>query len=136
MAAAFKEIIAGLSRKFPEVHLALSKPLDFQLAAGGHDGTAACSAGGAQLVVQADGAVFPCIGFKDTPSLQIGDVRREKLRDIFLRSRGMAFGAISSEFQECPAILFQKQPNLIQLSIPQGSVHAYQKQPVENIGRS
>lgn len=127
MAASCKGIIASLSHKFPEVHLAQSKPLDFQLAAGGHDGSATCSAGGAQLVVQSDGAVFPCIGFKDTPSLRIGDVRREKVRDIFLRSRGMPFGAISSEFQECPAILFQKQPNLIQLSISQGSVHAYQK---------
>jgi pyrroloquinoline quinone biosynthesis protein E len=117
MAASCKQVIATLSHKFPDVHLACSKPLAFQLAGGVDDESARCSAGGAQLVVQSDGVVFPCIGFKDSPSLGIGDVRQESLNDIFVRSRGMPFESLSNEFHECPAILFQKQPNLIQLSI-------------------
>ncbi|MGO9254896.1 MAG: SPASM domain-containing protein [Bryobacteraceae bacterium] len=117
MSASSKEIIANLSAKYPGVHLAHSKPLAFQLASGLWHESACCSAGGEQLVVQADGVVLPCIGFKDSPELRIGDVRQENVRQIFFRSRGMRFERLSSEFHECPAILFQKQPGLIQLSV-------------------
>jgi PqqA peptide cyclase len=106
-----------LSRRFPNVHLASSKPLAFQLSRGAHHDSPSCSAGGAQLVIQADGAVLPCIGLKDSPSLQVGNVRNESLRQIFLRSRSMRFDGVSKAFHECPAILHQQQPNLIQLSL-------------------
>jgi hypothetical protein len=44
-------------------------------------------------------------------------VREEHLRQIFLRSRHMHFGRMANEFHECPAILYQQQPNLIQVSL-------------------
>lgn len=118
MANLCRQIIGdSLSLKFPTVDLAHSKPLAFQLSRGVRDHTTSCSAGGAQLVVQADGVVLPCVGLKDTPSLRIGDVREEHLRQIFLRSRHMHFGRMANEFHECPAILYQQQPNLIQVSL-------------------
>jgi pyrroloquinoline quinone biosynthesis protein E len=117
MASRCKQIISDLTRKFAMVELAHSKPLAFQLADAFHHESDCCSAGGAQLVVQADGVVFPCIGFKDSPALQVGNVREHNLQDILLRSRSMPFRRVSDEFKECPAILFQKQPNLIQVSL-------------------
>jgi radical SAM protein with 4Fe4S-binding SPASM domain len=68
-------------------------------------------------VVQADGIVLPCIGMKDTPALQIGDVRRQSLRQVLSKSHGMKFGTISQQFHQCPAILYQQQPDLIQISL-------------------
>jgi MoaA/NifB/PqqE/SkfB family radical SAM enzyme len=117
MASLCQQIIGRLSRKFPSVRLASSKPLTFQLSRSAHGDSTCCSAGGGQLVVQADGVVLPCIGLKDSPSLQIGDVRKESLQQIFLRSRDMHYDRVSNEFHECPAILYQQQPNLIQLSL-------------------
>jgi pyrroloquinoline quinone biosynthesis protein E len=118
MANLCQHIMGGpLSQKFPSVDLAYSKPLAFHLSRGVHGDTTTCSAGGAQLVVQADGVVLPCVGLKDTPSLRIGDVRKEDLRQIFLRSRDMHFDRVASEFHECPAILYQQQPDLIQVSL-------------------
>jgi len=117
MANLCESTMGRLSQKFPNVRLASSKPLAFQLSRGVHHDSLSCSAGGAQLVIQADGTVLPCIGLKDSPSLLIGDVRKESLRQIFLRSRGMHFDGVSKEFHECPAVLYQQQPNLIQLSL-------------------
>jgi MoaA/NifB/PqqE/SkfB family radical SAM enzyme len=115
MADLCQKMLGSLSERFPSVHLACSKPLEFQLGRSAHGESPRCGAGGAQLVVQADGVVLPCIGLKDTPSLRIGDVREEGLRQIFIRSRGMQFDRVSNEFHECPAILYQQQPNLIQV---------------------
>jgi pyrroloquinoline quinone biosynthesis protein E len=117
MADLCPQVLDNLSQKFPSVRLACSKPLEFQLSSSAHGESPGCSAGGAQLIVQADGVVLPCIGLKDTPSLRIGDVREESLRQIFLRSRGMQFDRVSNEIHECPAILYQQQPNLIQVSL-------------------
>jgi len=117
MADLCQQILDELSQRFRSVRLSCSKPLEFRLGSGAHGDPPVCSAGGAQLVVQADGVVLPCIGLKDTLSLRIGDVREEGLRQILLRSRRMQFDRVSNEFHECPAILYQQQPNLIQLSL-------------------
>ena len=108
-------IIKSLAVRFPEVLLAHSKPLAFRLERNNHDDETSCSAGKGQLVVQADGRVFPCIGMKDMPQFEIGNVRTETIEEVFSRARGMNFPQTSQEFHECPAILFQKRPELIQL---------------------
>jgi MoaA/NifB/PqqE/SkfB family radical SAM enzyme len=110
-------IIESLAVRFPEVWIATSKPLDYQLKKNNNDVTPACSAGESQLVVQADGEVLPCIGLKDMPQFRIGNIRSEPLEQLFLRSRQGNFVRTSQEFSECPAILFQKRPELIQLTI-------------------
>jgi MoaA/NifB/PqqE/SkfB family radical SAM enzyme len=108
-------VLADLAQRFPNVQLAYSKPLTFQLRAERQD-TAYCSAGGRQLVIQADGLVLPCIGMKDRPSLCIGNVRTQSLREILMRSQSLGFGCLSQRFHECPAVLYQYQPTLIQLA--------------------
>jgi MoaA/NifB/PqqE/SkfB family radical SAM enzyme len=108
-------IIKSLAVRFPEVLLAHSKPLAFRLERNNHDDETSCSAGKGQLVVQADGRVLPCIGMKDMPQFEIGNVRTQTIEQIFSRARGMNFPQASEEFHECPAILFQKRPQLIQL---------------------
>jgi pyrroloquinoline quinone biosynthesis protein E len=109
-------IIESLAVRFPGVWLASSKPLDFRLGASNHN-TPSCSAGRAQLVVQADGKVFPCIGLKDMPPFVVGNVRTSSIEELFLRCRGMRFAETSEEFHECPAILLQKRPDLIQMTL-------------------
>ncbi len=110
-------IMESLSDRFPEVLIASSKPLAFRLSENNKTSVASCSAGEAQLVVQADGDVLPCIGLKDMPQFRVGNVRSESLEEIFLRCRGPGFARTSQEFQECPAILFQRRPELIQLTM-------------------
>lgn len=105
-----------LTTRYPEVLIAYSKPLAYQLGRNNHDHVASCSAGKGQIIVQADGKVLPCIGMKDTPEFEIGDVRTETIEDIFSRARAMNFPEISQEHRECPAILFQKTSGLIQLT--------------------
>lgn len=110
-----ESILDSLSLRFPDVWLAPSKPLAFRLDKNKYD-MASCSAGEAQLVVQSDGKVLPCIGMKDMPQFRVGDVRTESIEELFLRAREMKFAGVSEEFFECPAILFQKRPELIQLT--------------------
>ncbi len=112
-----ESIIGSLTARFPEVWLASSKPLAFRLNMNKHSDVASCSAGEGQLVVQADGKVLPCIGMKDMPQFEVGNVRTETIQELFLRTRGMNFSQISQELHECPAILFQKRPELIQLTL-------------------
>ncbi len=112
-----ESIIGSIAERFPEVWLASSKPLEFRLGMDNHKDVASCSAAEGQLVVQADGKVLPCIGMKDMPQLELGNVRTETIEGIFLRSRGMNFPRVSQEYHECPAILFQKRPKIIQLTI-------------------
>jgi MoaA/NifB/PqqE/SkfB family radical SAM enzyme len=109
-------ILNFLTSRYPGVFIAHSKPLAFQLGRSNRDHVASCSAGKGQLIVQADGRVLPCIGMKDTPQLEIGNVRTETIEDIFSHARGMNFPEMSQEYRECPAILFQKAPELIQLT--------------------
>lgn len=108
-------IIRSLTVRFPGIWLAPSKPLAFRLNMNKPSDVASCSAGESQLVVQADGKVLPCVGMKDMPQFEIGDVRTETIEDVFSRARGMNFPQTSQEFHECPAILFRKRPELIQL---------------------
>jgi len=110
-------IVQSLSLRYPEVLIASSKPLAYRLSENNRSAVASCSAGDAQLVVQADGEVLPCIGLKDMPQFRIGNVRSESLEEMYLRSRGPTFARTSQEFHECPAILFQKRPELIQLTM-------------------
>jgi pyrroloquinoline quinone biosynthesis protein E len=109
-------ILKSLTSRFPEVLLAHSKPLAFCLGRDTHDDEASCSSAKGQLVVQADGRVLPCIGMKDMPQFEIGNVRTETIEEIFSRAHGMNFSQTSQEFHECPAIVFQKTPELIQLT--------------------
>lgn len=109
-------ILNLLTSRYPDVFIAHSKPLVFQLGRSNHDHVASCSAGKGQIILQADGRVLPCIGMKDTPQLEIGNVRIETIEDIFSRARGMNFPGMSQEYRECPAIQFQKTPELIQLT--------------------
>jgi MoaA/NifB/PqqE/SkfB family radical SAM enzyme len=111
-----RPIMESLAARFPKVWLASSKPLDFQLVKG-NDGVPECTAGDAQLVVQADGRVLPCIGMKDTPEFELGNVRSDSVLDLFVRARSMRLPQVSSDFRECPAILFQKKPELIQITL-------------------
>jgi pyrroloquinoline quinone biosynthesis protein E len=106
----------SLALQFPRVELAYSKPLVFQLAGDGRGDPTRCGAGGTQLIIQSDGLVFPCVGMKGTPDLQLGDVRTESLHRMLQRSHSAAFGTDSLLFHECPAVLFQQQPGLIHIS--------------------
>jgi len=112
-----ESIIGSLIVRFPEVWLASSKPLAFRLNMNRHNDVASCSAGQGQLVVQADGKVLPCVGMKDMPQFEVGNVRTETIRELFLRTRGVNFPQASQELYECPAIFFQKRPELIQLTL-------------------
>jgi len=111
-----KTILNSLTSRFPEVCLAHSKPLEFRLGGNMQDNGASCSAGKGQLVVQADGRVLPCVGVKDMPQFEIGNVHNETIAEIFARARGIRFTQMSQEFHECPAVLFQNTPELIQLA--------------------
>lgn len=110
-------VMGSLAVRFPRVLLASSKPLAFRLKMNEYHDVPSCSAGQGQLVVQADGRVLPCIGMKDMGQFEVGNVRSETIQELFLRTRGMNFPKISDEFHECPAILFQKKPELIQLTV-------------------
>ena len=110
-------IIGLLAVRFPKVLLAYSKPLAFRLNTNERSHVASCSAGEGQLVVQADGRVLPCIGMKDMRQFEVGNVRSGTIEELFLRARGVNFPKVSQEFQECPAILFQQKPELIQLTL-------------------
>jgi pyrroloquinoline quinone biosynthesis protein E len=111
-----ESIIASSADRFPKVQLDFSKPLVFRLHRGKPNGFARCSAGESQLVVQADGRVLPCIGMKDMPQFEVGNVRTETIGEIFARTSRLNFPQTSREFSECPAFLFQTRPELIQLT--------------------
>ena len=110
-------IIASSADRFPKVRLTFSKPLAFLLHRDNQNDVASCSAGEGQLVVQADGRVVPCIGMKDMPQFEVGDVRTESIREILSRTSRLNFPQRSREFSECPAIFFQKRPELTQLTL-------------------
>jgi len=109
------QVLADLAQRFSSIRLEYSKPFTFQLSAGQQD-KPCCGAGGRQVVIQADGLVLPCIGMKDRPPLRIGNVRTQTLREILMRSQSLGFGCLSQQFHECPAVLYQYHPNLIQLA--------------------
>jgi len=110
-------IIADLDLRFSNVRIAFSKPMAFLLNRSTHSENMSCSAGQGQLVVQADGKVLPCIGMKDMAEFEVGNVRKENVRDIFARTRAADFPQASREFFECPAILFQGRPEFTQLTL-------------------
>jgi MoaA/NifB/PqqE/SkfB family radical SAM enzyme len=111
-----ESILLDVGERFPGVLLAHSKPLEFQLAKDSRDRRASCSAGRGQLVVEANGTVLPCVGMKGMREFTIGNVRTATLAEMFSRSRRMYFDQISRDFQECPAILYQLTPQLVQLT--------------------
>jgi MoaA/NifB/PqqE/SkfB family radical SAM enzyme len=112
-----ESIIACSAERFPRVRLAFSKPLAFLLHRDSRNGVASCSAGEGQLVVQADGGVVPCIGMKDMPQFEVGNVRTGSIREILARTRRLNLPQRSREFAECPAIIFQKRPELTHLTM-------------------
>ena len=112
-----ESIIKSLTGLFPKVSLPYSKPLAFRFARDNPNEVASCNAGDGQLVVQADGSVLPCIGMKGMPQFEVGNVRTESIEELFSRTHGMNFPQMSREFRECPAVLFQKTPELYQLAL-------------------
>jgi MoaA/NifB/PqqE/SkfB family radical SAM enzyme len=110
-------MIASLADRFPRVQLAFSKPLAFLLHRDKRNGVASCGAGRGQLVVQADGGVFPCVGMKDAPQFEVGNVRTESIGQLLARTSGVNFPHVAHEFFECPAVLSQTRPNIIKLTL-------------------
>ena len=112
-----QSIIAFLADQFPKVQLAFSKPLAFRLHRDERSDVAYCGAGQGQLVVQANGRVLPCVGMKDMPEFEVGNVRTESIPELLARSNRMNFPQVSQEFFECPAILSRTRPEIIQLTL-------------------
>lgn len=111
-----ESILDALTIQFPGILIATSKPLDFQLQLSKKHAAPSCTAGQGQIVVQANGTVLPCIGMKGTPHYQVGNVRTESIRELLARTAGANLPQMSRELFECPAVLSQKRPEIIQLT--------------------
>ncbi|MGA2475660.1 MAG: radical SAM protein [Terriglobia bacterium] len=112
-----ESVLESLAVRFPNVLLVPSKPLAFLLKNDRYNDVASCSAGEGQLVVQADGTVLPCIGMKDMPQFEVGNVRTDSIAELLARTNRVDFPRISQEFFECPAILSQRSPEIIKLTL-------------------
>jgi len=113
-----QSMLDGIRERFPEVDVRHSKPLAFQFTDKENVRQLTCDAGAGQLVVEADGAVIPCIGMKRNPHLAIGNVRTHTLEELLSFSKDLELAKMSRATHECPAILFnQKASRLVQLTL-------------------
>jgi radical SAM protein with 4Fe4S-binding SPASM domain len=101
--------------EFRNVELACSKPLNFQLTTARNRTLEPCGACRNQVVVQADGAVIPCIGMKGMPEMELGNVRQDSLKDVWSRAMASPISKLSQKLDECTAAMYQEDRKLVQL---------------------